>query len=271
MTTTPTAWSSSAGSAQPEDTLDKLLIEQRIGHRPRRRYDLLAGTTVIVDEAGMVPTAKLAELATLAEQRQWRIALVGDPLQFSAIGRGGMFAHLVDTFGTVELDQVHRFHNAWERGASLRRGDLDVVDDYDAHGRIHCGSSIRMERGIIDRWWMALLDGLYALVMAPSNEVVERLNYKMQRRLLPTGDLHRDGLTTTTGSYTLHVGDDIVTRRNDRSLYTDHGEVVKNRATWTITAIERDGAMRATGTSGNVRLPADYVSESSNSATPATR
>ena len=34
------------------------------------------------------------ELAELADLKGWRIALVGDPLQFSAVGRGGMFGLL---------------------------------------------------------------------------------------------------------------------------------------------------------------------------------
>jgi ATP-dependent exoDNAse (exonuclease V) alpha subunit len=67
---------------------------------------------VIVDEAGTAETPKLAELARLADQHHWRVVLVGDPRQFAAVGRGGMFAHLVDKFGAVELDQVHRFHTS---------------------------------------------------------------------------------------------------------------------------------------------------------------
>jgi len=99
------------------DTLDKLLVEHRLTRRPGTRFDLPAGATVIVDEAGMLPTAKLAALARLADDRGWRIALVGDPLQFSAVGRGGMFGLLVDTFGAIELERVHRFDNEWERDA----------------------------------------------------------------------------------------------------------------------------------------------------------
>jgi len=51
------------------DTLDILLIEHRLTRPPGTRFDLPAGATVIVDEAGMLPTAKLAELARLADVR----------------------------------------------------------------------------------------------------------------------------------------------------------------------------------------------------------
>ena len=137
------------------DTLDKLLIEHRLTRRPATRFDLPAGATVIVDEAGMLPTAKLAELARLADARGWRIALVGDPLQFSAVGRGGMFGLLVETFGAIELERVHRFDNEWERDASLRlrRGDVTVADLYEQHGRLHGGTVTQMERQSVARWW----------------------------------------------------------------------------------------------------------------------
>ncbi len=61
---------------------------------------------MIVDEAATASTPKLAHLARLADQHHWRIVLVGDPRQFAAVGRGGMFSHLVDTFGATELAQV---------------------------------------------------------------------------------------------------------------------------------------------------------------------
>ena len=59
-----------------------------------------------------------------------------------------MFGLLVDTFGGIELENVHRFTNDWERDASLRlrRGDVTAADDYDEHGRLHGGSAGQMER-----------------------------------------------------------------------------------------------------------------------------
>ena len=143
------------------DTLDKLLVEHRLDRPPDHRYDLPPGATVVVDEAAMVSTPKLAELAELADARGWRLALVGDPLQFSAVGRSGMFGHLVDCHGAIELDRVHRFANDWERDASLalRRGDTEVLDLYDHHGRLHGGTARQMEEAVVDAWWQARTRG----------------------------------------------------------------------------------------------------------------
>ncbi len=101
------------------DTLDELLVEQRLQRPPDDRYDPTAGATVVVDQAAMVPTLRLAGLAELAEHRRWRLVLVGDPLQFSAVGRSGMFGHLIDRYGPIELDRVHRVAPTSEREASL--------------------------------------------------------------------------------------------------------------------------------------------------------
>ena len=53
----------------------------------------------------------------------------------------------------------------------------------------------------------------------------------------------------------------VATRRNDRRLITSSGEPVRNRDTWTVTAIDHDGSITVThqGGHGDVTLPADYV------------
>ena len=70
---------------------------------------------------------------------QWRLALVGDPYQLQAVGRGGLFHELCATGRTHELARIHRFTEPWEAAASLqlRRGDPTALDAYIAHGRVH--------------------------------------------------------------------------------------------------------------------------------------
>jgi conjugative relaxase-like TrwC/TraI family protein len=245
------------------DTLDKLLNEH---HRPDRlphpEYDLPAGTTVVVDEAGTAATPKLAELALLADRNRWRVVLVGDPRQFSAVGRGGMFAHLVDSYGAIELDQVHRFRHWWERGASLRlrSGDPTVLDEYQQRGRIHGGTIEEMEGDIVDAWSRARRDGESVALMANNSATVGRLNRLAQHTRITSGEL--DTITgRRVGEEWMLVGDEVVTRRNDRVLRTSQGLMVKNRDHWTITAIHPDASISLTGRTGTIRLPVTYVAE----------
>ena len=243
------------------DTLEKLLIEHRLDRPPQHRYDLPAGTTVIVDEAAMVPTPRLAELMDLAERRGWRLALVGDPMQFAAVGRSGMFGHLVDTIGAVELDRVHRFDASWERDASLRlrRGDTDVVALYNNHDRFHGGTSHQMATATVIAWRQAIETGETAAMMAPTREAVAVLNEIAQQVRIAAGEVDSKSPSVKLGPTRAHLGDLVATRRNDRTLLTDRCRMVKNRDHWTIQAIHPGGALTVAGPTGQVTLPADYV------------
>jgi len=249
------------------DTIDKLLYEHQHPDGPTPRFNLPPGSTLIVDEAGMVSTSHLAHLTILADQKNWRVALVGDPMQFSAVGRGGMFQHLLNTHGAIELDTVRRFHAPWERSASLqlRRGDASIVGVYDGHGRIQHGTTTRMDQTAINDWLTHRQAGADVLMLAPSNETVTRLNHTAQQTLIQAALLDGSGrrLTTPAGDR-LHVGDEIVTRRNQRTITTTQQHSIKNRDRWTITNIGTDGSIHANRTgkpAESVRLPANYVQQ----------
>jgi len=243
------------------DTIDKLIIEHQLQRPPSAVYDLPAGSTIIVDEAGMLATDKLAALANLADRRRWRVVLVGDPMQFSAVGRGGMFEHLINTHGAIELDQVHRFSNDWEAQASLRlrRGDPSVAEVYEAHGRLHGGTATRMQSEALDAWWTARQAGQPVVLLTPTNETVRVLNEAAQRRRLHARQLRFPHRVVEAGGYQLYTGDEIVTRANNRDLRTDRGHMIRNRDQWTITEIHPSQELTITGKTGTVRLPHHYI------------
>jgi len=97
--------------------------------------------------------------------------------------------------------------------------------------------------------------------MANTNHTVDRLNRLTQQRRISAHELDPNGPALQLGRERLLVGDEVVTRRNQRTLRTDRGIVVKNRDHWTIEHIHPDGAVTVTGRTGTVRLPADYVAK----------
>ncbi|MFN0030279.1 MAG: AAA family ATPase [Acidimicrobiales bacterium] len=118
------------------DTIHKLLHEHHRPGGPSPRYRLPAGATLLIDEAAMVATPTLAELAVLADRQRWRVVLVGDPLQYLPVGRGGMFDWLVEhgpsvvTDAGVRLlvgDEIATRHNSrllrTDQGAMVRNRD----------------------------------------------------------------------------------------------------------------------------------------------------
>ena len=127
----------------PAATVAKLLHEwQRTDRPPLPEFQLPAGATLVVDEAGMLSTPALHQLVTLADRNRWRVALVGDPRQLQGVGRGGLLGELCVNGRVEQLERLHRFTHAWEAAASLllRCGDPRGLDAYAAHGRIVAGT-----------------------------------------------------------------------------------------------------------------------------------
>jgi conjugative relaxase-like TrwC/TraI family protein len=246
------------------DTVAKLLHElSRPDPDPRYRWP--AGTTVVVDEAGMINTANLRQLVNLAEWEGWRLVLVGDPLQLQAVGRGGLFDELLRNGRVFPLEHVHRFTQRWEAAASLqlRASDPRALDAYQAHGRIVPGTLEEHLDAIAAAWVDRHRNGDTVAVVASTNGHVDLLNATIQSRRIVNGGLDRDTVVAIGGGEQAHVGDVVATRRNDRRLLTSAGEPVRNRELWTVTATHLDGSLTVThnDTHGHVTLPVGYVQE----------
>ena len=212
---------------------------------PDRRYQLPVATTLIIDEAGMLGTSSLHHLVRLAEHLDWRLVLVGDHRQLQAVGRGGLFTELCATSRTHELVRIHRFTHPWESAASLqlRAGDTAAIDAYETHGRITPGRLDDQLAGIARDWLVLTTAGRTMAITASSNQHVDTLNHTIQHARLAAGQLDSATAVPIAGGELAHVGEVVVTRRNDRRLTTSTGETVHNRETWIVTDSHPTGAL----------------------------
>jgi hypothetical protein len=246
------------------DTVAKLLHEwQRTDPLPE--YRLGAGTTLVVDEAGMLTTPALHQLVALADANRWRLALIGDFRQLQGVGRGGLLEELCTNGRVDELEHLHRFTHRWEATASLllRSGDPHAFDAYEAHGRIIAGTRDTHRDRMAQAWLEHHEHGDSIALVASSNDHVDTINQAVQVARLASGQLSGVGVIAIGGGELACVGDVVATRRNDRRLVTSTGEPVRNRDTWTVTGIATDGSVTVShrGGHGAVTLPADYVAE----------
>jgi ATP-dependent exoDNAse (exonuclease V) alpha subunit len=245
------------------DTVAKLLYEWRDGP-PGTGWRLPAGSTVVVDEAGMVGTSSLATVFDLAATQRWRLVLVGDPDQLQAVGRGGMFAELCAAGHTHELATLHRFQQQWEHAASLglRAGNPQAVDAYIGHDRVAGGSFEAVAGHIAEQWLHHTSAGRTVAVVAETNEHVDALNLTIQAERRQHGQVGPPA-ALIGGGEAAGIGDVVVTRRNDRALITDEGEPIRNRDHWTIATVADDGSLTVShqGGHGRVVLPGDYARE----------
>lgn len=237
----------------PTDTLAGFLTRHRSLPSPWP-----AGTTVILDEASMAATDDLARLVHFAHTNRWRLVAVGDPEQLPAVGRGGVFAHWCDTLPNHTLDAPRRFDHQWEARASLalRAGRPDAVDAYVEHGRVHSAHPVNVPSRVARAHQRHVEAGRIVAVTTTNAETARAINREIQWLTHPgaTGGVQlHDGTTA-------QPGDQIATHRNDRRLWTERGRQVRNRHTWTVTALSQDGSLTASHPDrGTVDLPADYV------------
>ncbi|GEM_PF-316497 len=234
-------------------TMDQAIAERR----------LKAGQLVIVDEASLAGTFALDELVGAARQAGSKILLVGDGAQLGSVEAGGAFSLLVKDRGDLvpELSDVRRFSSEWEKAASieLRLGNKAVIEDYEAHGRITEGSREVLLDAIYTAWKKDVDSGKSSLMIAGDSTTVTELNARARADRVLKGTVSEEGLPIADGQ-TAGVGDEVVTRQNNRRVTTGR-TWVKNGDRWVVTATNPDGSMalrRANG-SGEVLLPVDYV------------
>jgi hypothetical protein len=233
-------------------------MEQAIAERR-----LKGGQLVIVDEASLAGTFALDELVGAARQAGSKIVLVGDGAQLGSVEAGEAFSLLVkDRRDLVpELTDVRRFRSEWEKAASieLRQGNQAVIDDYEGHGRITEGTREVLLDAIYAAWKNDVDAGKSSLMIAGDSTTVTELNARARADRVKDGTVSDEGLPMADGQ-TAGVGDEVVTRQNNR-LITTGRTWVKNGDRWIVTATNPDGtlALRRANGAGEVLLPADYV------------
>jgi len=227
----------------------------------RWRFD--SGQLVIIDEASLAGTFAMDELVSAAEEAGAKVVLVGDPFQLSSVDAGGMFASLVRDRDDMapELSDVRRFTSEWENAASveLRVGSDRAIDAYEDHGRIVDGTRDEMIEAIYRAWKEDTDGGKESLMIAADGATVGTLNERARADRITAGHVVAAGLALHGGA-TAGVGDEVVTRENNRLLATGK-RWVKNGDRWTVTDTNDDGSMtvKRAGRGGEVVLPADYV------------
>ncbi|HEX2064638.1 MAG TPA: AAA family ATPase, partial [Acidimicrobiales bacterium] len=243
----------------PATTLAKLLHEHARPGGPQPAWQLPAGTTVVLDEAGMAATGDLDALVAVVRRLRWRLVCVGDPAQLPAVGRGGMFSHWCETLPAHHLEEVHRFDDDWQAEASLalRRGDAAAAAAYGAHHRLRTVHPALVADQVARQHERLTGRGQSVAITTASTSTARAINMEIQRRRNPRRTGASAALTDGTRAF---VGDQVATRRNNAGLVTDAGSPVRNRQSWTVEQVGEDGSLTvAHPRRGRARLPADYV------------
>lgn len=236
---------------------------------------LKPGDVILMDEAGMVGTNLFDGIVDAAAKHGALVRALGDDRQLSAVGAGGILRLLDREEELVRLESVHRFRhtdgsaNLEEAAASLALREPPAVgaDDpwayYRSQGRVQAGSMGDMADEVFAAWQKDVNAGQDSLMIAGTNEQVQRLNQKAQAYRVQDGQLDTAQHQAGKNNSTIYVGDVVITKKNDRRLSVHQGkDFVKNNDVWTVERIEGGKLqVRNQAHQGLAVLPPSYVQE----------
>ena len=205
-----------------------------------------AQTVVVVDEAGMVDSRKLAAVIDATQAAGAKLVLVGDHRQLQPIAAGGIFRALTERIETAHLNEIRRQAAPWAREAvhAVAEGRAgEALQAYDERGLLHVGATqAEAIQALVAAWAEAgqRHPGESRLMLAGARADVRALNHQAREHLQQTGHLGQgQKIDTAHGPREFAVGDRVVCTRNS----TPYG--VKNGQLGTLEGIEsrRDGAL----------------------------
>ena len=202
----------------PCDTLAKLTWSLDHPEQPTPAWMAAIGpeSLVIIDEAGMADTLSLDRAIAEVMIRGGSVRLIGDDRQLSAIGAGGVLRDIEAEHGACRLTEILRFDDPAEAAAStaLREGRTEALGYYLDHDRIHVGDIMTMAHAVLDAWTQDHSNGLDALMLAPTRDLVARLNQLAQQRHHGGAVMPGRGAGLADGNSAV-AGDMVITRHND--------------------------------------------------------
>ncbi|MHB1536763.1 MAG: hypothetical protein ACYC1D_19575 [Acidimicrobiales bacterium] len=138
-----------------------------------------------------------------------------------------------------------------------------MLAEYDRRGRFTGGSAAEAEDAAFAAAMADRARGLDVYLLADTNDVVARLGRRVRDQLVAAGHVDDTRTVTLADGNHVGVGDQIVTRDNDRLNRSDDGRFVANRDLWAVRAIGDSGGLRVTrvDTDQTVDLEADYVAD----------
>ncbi|WP_148046155.1 MobF family relaxase [Nocardioides marmoriginsengisoli] len=223
-------------------------------------------TMVILDEAGQASTTELAAAVSYITGRGGVVRLVGDDQQLASVGAGGVLRDIQHELGASTLSEVRRFRDPAEAAATLavREGDAGAVGFYADNTRIHVGDIGAVTDQAYDAWATDRHAGLDTILLAPTRDLVTRLNTRARAdriQSIPAADRGQE--VRLADGNRASAGDVIVTRRNERRITVSNSNWVKNGDRWSITAVNPDRSLvaRHLELGRTVTLPASYVAE----------
>jgi len=194
------------------------------------RDQISSDDILVIDEAGMVGLRQMERLTSLAQEVNAKIVLIGDPEQLQAIEAGAAFRALAERHTRVEITEVRRQREDWQREATkdLANGKVrEALQSYEAHDQLHAAETREEAReALIEGWDKSRQANPDAsrIILVHTNDERRSLNDLARERLKLAGELRDEiSLKLEVGTRDMGLGERVMLLKNDRGLGVKNG------------------------------------------------
>lgn len=185
---------------------------------------------LVVDEAGMLGSRQMERVISHAEQAGAKIILVGDPQQLQAIEAGAAFRAIAQRYPYVELTDIRRQHETWQKEASkeLALGHVEkALNRYQRHDNLHHFTTKEEAREQLVQVWNDARNShpeKTQIMLAFTRKEVQELNEQARALRRENSELGQDHLVQTErGQRQLAENDRIYFLQNNKELGVKNG------------------------------------------------
>ena len=185
---------------------------------------------LVIDEAGLTGTRQMERVLSAARDAGAKVVLVGDPEQLQAIEAGAAFRSLAEAHGAVEITEIRRQREDWQRGATraLATGRTgEAINAYGDNGMVDSAETREDARAELVEGWNDARNREPAksrIILTHTNAEVRDLNIAAREKLRDHGELGADvDVKTERGDRAFASGDRMMFLRNERGMGVKNG------------------------------------------------
>lgn len=206
-------------------TLDGLLLKLE-----NNAEQLDKNTVIVVDEAGMVGSRKMAQLMHAVEQSGAQLKLIGDPRQLQPIDAGGAFRTMINQAGAAQINSVQRQQSERDRQivSDLAEGrTAQALDAMREAKMIHAHEDAEAARREVAAKTIAdLAIGKSAIVMTGTRREAFQVNQIARDLARSTGQITGADVSFKNAAgdaRQMAQGERVMFTKNDKRLRIDNG------------------------------------------------
>ncbi len=193
---------------------------------------LTAHDIVVLDEAGMVGSRMMEQVLAAVEKSGAKLVMAFDTLQVESMAAGAAARALKERHGTMQITEVLRQRQSWQRDAALEfafGNAADAIARYREVGSVHATETRdQAKERLVEAWAARRVEAPdeRALILAYTNADVRDLNALARAVMKRNGELGPDHeLTGRDGPDAYAVGDRFYFLKNDRGLGVRNGSL----------------------------------------------